>query len=175
MTTITELLQETKTLVKRIEKKRAFVKSYAFRLNNIKDPFLKDGGSEALVKAELQAIDDLNNNIIETRKKIAKANADNTITVCGVTKTIEEWLIYRREIAVNQKRFIEDLQKHILGIRNEARQKNVAVATSVSEAGDTDLVINLNEKKLADEIERLEEVLSTLDGQLSLKNATIQI
>ena len=38
-----------------------------------------------------------------------------------------------------------------------------------------DVVINLDEKALADELEGIETTLGTLDGQLSLKNATTVI
>jgi hypothetical protein len=36
-------------------------------------------------------------------------------------------------------------------------------------------VININEQELAKEIELLEDTLGQLDGQLSLKNATVPI
>ena len=42
-------------------------------------------------------------------------------------------------------------------------------------AGSDDIVVNINEKELAEQAEALEEVLGSLDGQLSLKNATIYI
>jgi hypothetical protein len=38
-----------------------------------------------------------------------------------------------------------------------------------------DIVVNVDEQKLAEDSERMEEVLGTLDGLLSLKNATVTI
>ena len=37
------------------------------------------------------------------------------------------------------------------------------------------LIVNVNERELAEKIENLENILGTLDGQLSRKNATIMI
>jgi hypothetical protein len=59
-------------------------------------------------------------------------------------------------------------------MRREANQKGVGV--SDKDAGfSPDYVVNLNERELADKIEALETTLGILDGQLSLKNATITI
>ncbi|KKK79464.1 hypothetical protein LCGC14_2833240, partial [marine sediment metagenome] len=38
-----------------------------------------------------------------------------------------------------------------------------------------DIAVAVDEKKLADDIEHLEDVLGQLDGKLSLKNATVLV
>lgn len=41
---ITEALAELKTLNKRVEKKKEYVKAYLYRQEGLKDPLEKDGG-----------------------------------------------------------------------------------------------------------------------------------
>lgn len=173
--TITEALQEVKTKQKRIDKKQEFITGVIWRQANMRDPHEKAGGSATLIASERQSIDDLQDDIIEIRRRIAAANDATAITICGISKTISEWLVWRREIAVGRKRFLEKLYSGIQHIREQARQKGVAVAESESRAGEIDVIVNLDEKALADEIEQMEEILSSLDGQLSLKNATVTI
>jgi len=175
MSTITEGLQEIKTLLKRIEKKRSFIRGYLWRQNQIRDPHDKDGGSHILIKKERQAIQDLENNIINIKRQIDTANAITEITICGETKTIAEWLIWRRELATNRKRFLESIQSTVQSARTQAAQKGIQVVDTASKAGDVDVIVNIDERLLAEEIEQMEEILSKLDGQLSLKNATVKI
>jgi len=173
--TITEGLQEIKTLLKRIEKKRAFVKGYLWRQNQIRDPHDKIGGSHILIKQERQAIKDLEDNIIDIKRKIDTANATTVVTICDETRSIAEWLIWRRELAKNRKHFLESMLSTIQSARSQAAQKGLGVSDAGSKAGDFDVIVNINEKALADDIENLETITSTLDGQLSQKNATVNI
>ena len=175
MKTITEGLQEIKTLTKRIVKKRDFIKGYLWRQNHIKDPHEKDGGSNALIAKERQAIQDLEDNIIAIRCKIAIANSGNSITVCGDTRTISEWIIWRREIAQPRKNFLESMHTSVKSARAQAIQNGLQVVDSESKAAGADIIVNVDEKMLYDSIEKMTEILSELDGQLSLKNATLSI
>jgi hypothetical protein len=128
MTTITEGLADLKTLRKRIDKKRESLGPYLARAEAIRDPLEKQGGSASHIKAEIQAVADLEAQYLDIRRRIAAANDATQITVSGVTKSIAQWLIWRREIAPSYQ-----------------------------------------------QLEHIEEVLGTLDGQLSLKNATTEI
>jgi len=47
--------------------------------------------------------------------------------------------------------------------------------TKTSEDKQVDLVVNLDEAKLNSDKEKIKNILGQLDGQLSLKNATIQL
>ena len=168
-------MQEIKTLAKRIEKKRKFIEAYLWRSNQIKDPHEKDGGSHMLIKKERQAILDLENNIINIKRRINMANAATHVTICGETRTIADWLIWRRELATKRKRFLESVQLTVQSARSRATQRGIQVSDDPYKAGVNDVIVNVDEKLLAEEIERIEEILSSLDGQLSLKNATVQI
>jgi hypothetical protein len=59
-------------------------------------------------------------------------------------------------------------------MRAKAQQQGTKVSEQTTESL-TDIVVNVNEKDLSDQIEALETTLGALDGQLSLKNATVSI
>lgn len=171
--TITEALAEMKLLDKRLEKKQEFVRTYLMRQEKEKDPFDKDGGSKQLIKQEMQSINDLQARKVAIRRAIQEANANNSITVLGETRPIADWLVWRREIAENHGHFMTQLQAMIQQTRERYRAQGVMVGDTVTKP--SDYVVNLNEKELVDARERFEEILGLLDGQLSLKNATIVI
>jgi hypothetical protein len=178
MTTITEGLAELKTLRKRIDTKRSGIMQYLARAEAVRDPLEKQGGSEAHIRAERQAIDDLEENYIALRRRIAEANASTTITVGGITRSITDWLVWRRELAAFRSAWLTNVRQGVQGLRQKTSQRGGAIYASASvgaEAKPDDIVVNIDERALDAEIEKLEEILSTLDGQLSLKNATTEI
>lgn len=174
--TITEALAELKTIQKRIEKKREYVGAYLARQDGIRDPLEKDGGSPEVVKRERQAIADLETRIVAIRTSIQKVNQATPITVEKTTKTIAEWLTWRKEIAPGSQQFVSKLRNSIDSIRKQALQKgNAVVAATQVAAQPTDVIVNVDESELAKLAEEYETILGTLDGQLSLKNATIMV
>ena len=176
--TITEALAEVKTANKRIIKKREFIIQYLARLEGVKDPLDADGGSYEVIRRERQSILDLEYRIVDIRRGISRANEKTEIGINGMVKTISDWLIWRREISDGQGQFLQSLRGVINRVRNEARSKGASVLSSqvvTAEQKPTDYVINVNEVELASDIELLEDTLGQLDGQLSLKNATIMI
>src|SRR6478736_7406191 len=110
MSTITEALAEIKTIEKRLQAKRDFVKTYMLRVDSLKDPLEKDGGSEKAVSEAQQAINDLQERICELRQGIQKANEDNTIKIEKSERTIADWLVWRREVAPGQQMFLKNLK-----------------------------------------------------------------
>lgn len=174
--TITEALAEVKTIGKRIAKKREFIGGYLVRQEKLKDPLASEGGSAAAIAREQQAVDDLESRIITIRRAIADANARTEITLHGVTRTISDWLTWRREVAPERQEFNKKARLTLASLRQEAQRKGVALRGSEVEVTDpNDLIVNVPEKALADEAEQLERILGDLDGQLSLKNATTMV
>ena len=163
-----------KTIAKRIEKKQQFVNEYLFRQERFKDPLEKQGGSVSSIRAERQAIGDLRERLVAIRRAIARANMDTTITVGEMTRSIADWLVWRREVAPGIQNHLNVLRQGIQKVRNEARQKGLSVTAGESSRPD-DVIVNVDEQALAKEAEDLETVLGELDGQLSLKNATVVI
>lgn len=173
--TITEALAEFKTVEKCIEKKREFVLTYLLRQEMFRDPLEKDGGSASALARELQAVRDLDERKVAVRRAIAQANEANRITVGRQTRTIADWLVWRREVAPRLTQFYATVRAKIEQARQEAARKGTGVGGPGEAGKPSDIVVNVNEQELAREIESLEETLGQLDGQLSLKNATITV
>jgi hypothetical protein len=176
MITITEALAEIKTIDKRLDKKRDFIRTYIARPDNIKDPHIKDGGTPALLAGEQQAIHDLEERIVTLRRGIQKANEATVITVQGKARSIADWLVWRRDAAPKHQSYLANLNNALNQVRAEAQRKGVALVANGTEAQKpNDIIVNINEKQLAIDIETMEIVLGELDGMLSLKNATVLI
>ena len=171
--TITEALAEVPTIGKRIAKKQQFVQDFLARQAIVRDPHEKEGGSVELIRRELQGIADLEQRLIDIRSGIARSNAVTKITIGDTTRTVTDWLTWRREIAEGQRSRMNNMAGALRQLRAKAQQTNGKVGENVD--GPTDWVININERQLADQIEALETTLGSLDGQLSLRNATTTI
>lgn len=174
--TITEALAEIKTIGKRLDKRRQFVTGYLTRQEGIKDPLEKDGGSPEVIRRERQAISDMENSIIALRRGIQRANEETEIAINGVTRSIADWLIWRRDVAPGQQIFLGEIRAKLTSVRDGARRQGVSVVSvSAQPEKPTDIVVNISETELAAETDKLEDTLGQLDGLLSLKNATIMI
>lgn len=173
--TITEALAELKTIDKRAAKKHEFIKQYLMRPRQMMDPHEKDGGSPTILIRERQSLFDLLERRVRIRTAITKANSTETITVNGKTRTIAEWLTWRRDVAPLVGKQLAELAQGIQQVRAQLRAKGVALTASGEGQGDNDVLVNINEKELSESIENHETTLGTLDGQFSLKNATIVV
>jgi hypothetical protein len=166
-------MAELKTIEKRIPKKQEFCLSYLWRQEAMRDPHEKDGGSAVLIDRERQAMGDLLERRIAIRRVVAAANADTELTVGGKTRTIADWLVWRREVAPVRQKLLNEMRGRLQGMRDDARRKGLGVIEQGQQSASLqDVVVNVNEAALAREIEEMEEILGTLDGALSLKNAT---
>jgi hypothetical protein len=107
---------------------------------------------------------------IQVRRAVQAANQQATITHGDVTRSVADWLVWKREVVARRSQFLMQLRLRI----GQARLEALRHAVPASAEGKTgDLVVHLNEKELAAEVEALEELKGYLDGQLSLKNATV--
>ena len=166
--TITEALAELKTLNARVGKKREFVRSHLTRPDNMVDPLEKDGGSINVLKKEMQSISDLEERMVLLRCSINRANSSTSVTIGEQTRTVEAWLIWRREVRAHRVAFLNGLSSHLSSDRSD----RMGYGRSKEETGS---ITNLSEGTLAKNIESLAEVDGTLDGKLSLINATTAI
>lgn len=177
--TITEALQEIKTIGKRLEKKRLAVGDKLARDTRIKDPLEKDGGSEKFVREERQAIGDLEKRIVAIRTAIQRSNLSTVVPLDGNQGTVAEWLTWRREVSAGQVTFLNSISSNIRNIRSQVQQKGGRVIANVAQVNEgtsyndpPQLIVNVDEKAVLDEQEKLETLLGDLDGKLSLLNAT---
>lgn len=174
--TITEGLAEIKTIDKRIGKKQEFILSHLYRQEALKDPLEKQGGSIKAIEQEFQSIKDLEERKLTIRRAIQKANEETEVSINGETRTIADWLVWRREVSPNKQNFITQLINTINQVRNTATQKGFGLVFEDGKAQNPqDFIVHFNEKQASEDAEKHEETLGTLDGQLSLKNATVMI
>ncbi len=175
MLTITEALAEIATIDKRLPKKADEMLPYVARVEQVRDPFLDQGGSAVYITRERQSFNDLQKRKIALRAAIAKANAETTIVVNGKERTVADWLVWKRECYSATVRMLNGLLNHVRAIRREAQQKGVTLVNVDQKAQADDVVVNVDEQKLIEELDALEETFGKLDGLLSLKNATTLI
>lgn len=175
-TTITEALAELKVIDKRVETKRQSIGQYVIRQEMVKDPLEKDGGSVTFIERERQSVADLENQKVAIRRAIQAANVATELTVNGATRSIADWLVWRRDVSPKSLAFLKAMVQNINAIRQDQLKKGINVVAQDSPTkGQNDIIVNINEQQLSKEIEDHEATLGTLDGLLSLKNATIQI
>lgn len=172
--TITEALADIKTSIARIGKKRESIMRYFSRDGRLRDPLETEGGSKEYIKREQQAIRDLENRIVRIRSAIQGVNLRTSLAINGDTRTVSEWLNWRREISNPRKQFLAQMAQGLTQVRQNALRQGMAVTDKESYAPG-DVVVMLNEQDLAKDIEHLEMSLGTLDGKLSLLNATTMI
>lgn len=173
--TITEALAEIKTVDKRIDSKRKFIETYLYRLDSLRDPHEKDGGSTELIKNEFQAIKDLEDRVVALRNAIQTANETNKITIEGDERSIADWLVWRREVSSKRGQFLNRLRLNLAAARDAVKSGRVSYGAGQQPTSPADLIVNINEQELNREHEKLQNILGQLDGQLSLKNATVMV
>jgi len=181
--TITEALAEVKTIGKRLEKKRQSILQYIARDSRLKDPMESDGGSVEFIRKERQAIKDLEQRIIDIRTAINASNLATSTTIEGETRSVFEWLTFRREVADNRKRFLQALTGGVTATREKVQREGGRVTTAgISSVAIVEgnkpafeIMVNVDEKALFEEQELMEKILGDLDGKLSLLNATTSV
>jgi hypothetical protein len=171
--TVTEALSEINLIKKKIEKKRETVLNSLIKPKHLKDKLESQGGSREFIKAELQSMNDLMARHLKLKGSIAAANIGNMIAVNGVTRSIHDWLNWKRDLSAGDLQFNtqihKDVQKHFDTL---AKQPQVFK----DDDGKTHLLeyeANVEYGDFIKSSEAIQETLEKLDGQLSLKNATI--
>lgn len=166
--TITEALAEIKTIGKRLEQKQTFIVGNVGRPSVITDSLAKDGGSEKRVSEEVQAHGDLVARIESIRVLIQSANQKNALTMEGLTKTVAAWLAWRKECAPKTKALLQQMGSQLRGAREQMRGKSTAEAP-------VSVIAHFSEDEIAKRLETIEKILGSLDGKLSLFNATCTV
>lgn len=172
--TITEALAEIKTIGARIQKKRESVMRYFSRDARLLDPMKDEGGSTEFVRRERQAIEDLEERVVKIRTAIQIANLSNRLQIGSQVRTVQAWLNWRREVANSAKGFLQQLANQLNAVRQNAQRQGQQVVAGESYSPG-DVIVSVNERELAAEIESTEEILGQLDGKLSLFNATVPV
>ena len=174
---ITEAMSEIKLFAKKIASQRDFVLRNLKREDRIRDPFEKDSTTqEAMVKAALQSISDNEKNIVAYRFAITKANMDKVVELEGMSMSVAEWLIWRREVLPLRKQLLGTLANQIanIGVEQQAARRQFP-GRDDEQVMPTNYIINVSDKWLILEIEKLDAIEQRLDGQLSMLKANVEV
>lgn len=183
--TISDALAELKVIDGRIAKKREFIQQNLLRASNMVDPLANQGGSPRVIAQELQSIHDLEERKVRIRRAIQNVNVTVEITIGTTTRTIADWLAWRRDVAeTSTSRTASRLGKRdwlralatLIDRQKQAtinRGHNTIAAPDNQKQGD--ITVHVNEQELSLLIEDTEAILATLDGRLSQRNATTDI
>jgi hypothetical protein len=162
--TMTEALAGHKLTLKKIEDKIASISHYVIRPEEIVDPMLKsDTTSEAFIAKEMQAMDDLSRYAVALRSAIADKNGYAEVEVMGIKMTVEQALVWRREIAPLLKKLYDMLLQSA---------RNARTARDRTSNQPVKCVVNFDEQDIMKRSEALTDALGKLDTQLSIINAT---
>ena len=174
---ITEAMSEIKLFVKKISSQRDFILRNLTREEWRKDPFEKDHTTqEAQVKAAIQSISDLEKNIVSYRYAITIANMKERISLEGMDMTVAEWLIWRREVLPLRKQLLENLANQMANTGREQQGSKRSYSGKDAEIlQPTNYIVNVSDKWLREETEKLETIEQRLDGQLSMINANVEV
>jgi hypothetical protein len=168
--TLTEALGKIKTIDARIEKKKQTVMEHLLRPAALVDPLAASGGQELLVQGELQAIKDLLEYKLALKTAINQANQVEYLTIMAgpetITMSIAEWLMWKRYIAPIRIDLLNNL------LRKISNQRDEFVRRMAAQPGQQSLIVNVDEAKLAQQLELVVQVFGEMDGQLSLRNST---
>lgn len=176
--TITEALAEAnneKLIDRKVNSEIETVLNFLWRPQALADRLSEQGGEVKNVRQKMQSITDLLERKLTILTAVKRANSSNSIVLAGVERTIEEWLIWRQYIAPKRKQYLERLIRKIDEGRQTAMKQGGAIVEDKNSAFSPNVIINVDEIALRDELTKIQETLDMLDGQLSLKNATITI
>ncbi len=133
--TITEALQEIKTINKRLESKRRNILSYVGRDNRVKDPLEKEGGTVEFIKKERQALSDLEKRIISIRTAIQRSNLQTSKEGRVVVPLVNEATSNPGDVVVHleEKAILEEQEKHDVVVGDLDGRLSLLNATTVIE------------------------------------------
>lgn len=173
--TITEALSEINLIKKKIQAKQTKIQGMLTQVEHLPDPWAQLGGASAVIKAEYQAIMDLQERLKSIRAGISQANLENTIHLGVRSLSIHDWLIWKREIYKPHEQFIKSVNS---AVKSYIDQASKSPQVYKDDAGNVQLVktkVNIEYPDWQRYEQELMEINEKLDGQLSLKNATIFI
>jgi large subunit ribosomal protein L7/L12 len=169
---ISEALSQIQVIDRQVAKKQQLLDAYLLRDAAVRDPLAREGGTAAVLAREHQAIAALLERKVLIRRAVQAANERATITHEDETRSIADWLVWKREVVARRAEFLNQMRYRIEQARRETTRQRAAAGDA---ARQNDLVVHVNEKELANELEALEERQGYLAGQIALKNATVLV
>ena len=173
--TITEALAEIKLINDKIQKKQSFVLGNLTRVRQVADPLASKGGTSVVIASEVQSIADLETRLAKIRTAIMLANLNNTAECGGETKSLYEWLIWKREVAGKRSQFYNQIYNDTKRKVDEIQRQPQLFKADGDKPVLVELEASLPYMDYAAKYSSVVETLNKLDGILSLKNATVMV
>lgn len=173
--TITQALAERQIIRSRIEREFNEMGRYMVREDNRIDPLEKSGGSEKYIKERQQSIEALIERYVRMVKAIHTFNITTNVEFNGITRTVDEWLTYHKDlVSIN----IENLLK-IQNLIENAVKTNDKVMVVANKRGETEkpvqIKINTNPTEVFESLTKMTETKDRLWSMLSMLNAKSEI
>jgi len=176
--TISEALAELKILGDRLAMNAKFVLDHVARDERQRDPFEREQSTAAAQIAQrMDSSRDLRARAVALRRAIALKNFEVRVEIEGVTRSVGEWLIWRREIAKGYGAELAALVGHIERLQSTVAQQNLRMRTdNTGSSGEpVRLALMLGLAELQTLREQHQSTLGVLDGRLRVVNATTTI
>lgn len=156
---ITRALAEIALQKEQIVREINFVKEHVSLPANRIDPLANDGGSQKVLQSKMQSIRDKADYVGRLRRAIAHSNAETTVEVDYITKTVEEWLIWKR-----------DIYPLLL-------QATSSVSTTLtrSQLSKEEVINFLSPDEAFENLRELQNIYNRLDAALSESNAVTKV
>jgi hypothetical protein len=173
--TLAEALAQIAAINRRLDKKQQLVLAFLLRPQQYRDPLRAESGSPAVLARELKATRVLHERRVRLRRLIQNAYERTKVTFGEQTRSLADWLAWRRDVAARRGGFLHLLRSRITKARQQAARQGRGESPGTAPERGADVIVHLDEQELARQIEGHEELLGYLDGQLALKNATVTI
>lgn len=177
--TITEALSEINLIKKKLADKRNVVQGMVMSAEHVPDPYANDGGSAAVVMREVQSMQDLMKRLVRIRAGISSANLVTMVTLTEgsstLTQSVHDCLIWKREIVKDENIFLNNVTRTVKAHLDQASKQPQVYK---DDGGAIHLVktrLNIDYPQWMKVQAETDALLERLDGQLSLKNATVTI
>ena len=155
---IIEALKEIKLIEKKIEENGKLVFKYSSQPDNIKLPFETEEQQKKEIRNLDQSTKDLIENMIILNKRISITNLKVQVEINGETRSIQEWILYRRKIYTLYMNFYENMK-----VGRFTVEKDVKINTF------------FDERSKVDSIRRIEDTYHHIDRRLEVINATTDL
>lgn len=173
--TITEALSEINLIDKKIDSKSPVIIQHLVRVDHSPDPYEKEGGSAQMIQSEFQAVTDLIRRHEKFKAAIAKANLDTQITIGNTTKSVHDWLVWKRDYMEHELKFVKQMLDTVKMNQDTFNRAPQVMKEQDGSQRIVKLLVNVDLPFFQRKLEELVTVKEKLDGQLSLKNATVTV
>jgi len=170
--TIHQALAEAKRITEKLGARHNEAGELLCRPNITMDPH-GEGGSEAKLQASLNSTNDLALRLVMLRVAVMQSNMESGLTVEGESRTVFAWLTWRRDVAPRLFAFWKALQQREAD--SVKWERSMAGQPSEPNKPTPQLVWNLPLGTPSEQVERIGDLLSALDGALQTHNATATI